>query len=182
LQGLLSSHRVLAFLHASQAAATRFPAATRCAKRMALLKVMLFLRARMGAVATRFLPALACGIVLGETLLEKLGNQWGWVFECPGNLWETVRNRIVQDKENVEPDQCDSVSTASLLNRVVSVHDCRIKESPQVQKKETQFLKRHPEGCALAPSRIADFVREFVRHRPASPAETARLQIGMRRG
>jgi hypothetical protein len=56
LQGLLSSHLVLALLQAPQAAATRLPEAIRCALRIALLKDLLLLSASMGMLAIFFLP------------------------------------------------------------------------------------------------------------------------------
>jgi hypothetical protein len=64
LQGLQSSHRVLALLHSSHAAATRFPEATRCALRMALLKELLFLSASMGTVGAFFFPMCLCSFAL----------------------------------------------------------------------------------------------------------------------
>ena len=58
LQGLQSSHLVLALLQPLHAVATRLPEAIRCAVRMALLKDLLLLRASMGTVMTFFFTVL----------------------------------------------------------------------------------------------------------------------------
>ena len=62
LQGLVSSHRVLLFLHAAHASAALFPEATRLAVRIALMKDFRSFSAIIGTVVCVLLKGWCCMI------------------------------------------------------------------------------------------------------------------------